>query len=521
MKNTPAKKNTPGEILCAVYLSLLGVALPLTVHDAYFDITRTKATVFWLLAGAALLAAVLWLCFDREGRDSLSPLALPDWLFAVFALTHIVSTLLFRGSAGGLLAADNRFQGLLSFALYFGVFLLLRRFGRLSSLVRFALLLPLALASALGISEIFGADLLGLRAVSPEKELIRFLSTVGNVSFLGALCVLFLPLAAYFALSAEDRKSALPYGFCALLALCGGMAARTEAFVLGVLCFMAVLPLLCKNETALRRVPLLWTVAAAAALLFCLVMQRWAFYRPSKLTGLICSPALLLPFCLLSALAFLALRHVGDRRLTQIRKAYIILFWSLLAALAVFLILANALWYDRLPAALASVVVFSPSWGTDRGAEWVSFWQMFRSAPLPQKIIGGGAGSVAAWDRAHRLFTDAVTDSAHNEYLHYLLTGGIVGLGAYLALLVCAVRRALREPSRGRTATALACVCYAVQAAVNLAQPFTTPLFFALLALLLSDDAFEEKRSAPPVFWNVALCALAAALLVSAAAIAR
>ena len=182
------------------------------------------------------------------------------------------------------------------------------------------------------------------------------------------------------------------------------------------------------------------------------------------------------------------------------------------------MILANTVLRSKLPSSIASVAVFSPSWGTDRGAEWAYFWQMFREASFSQKLIGSGAGSLAAWDRAHPLFSDAITDSAHNEYLHYLITGGVIGLGSYLALLAHALRRALRKPSRGRTAVALGCFAYAVQAAVNIAQPFTTPLFFALLALILSDRAFDESEGEKVgPFPYVALCALALVLLIAAA----
>ena len=518
MKKAAKNRISPAALSAAVYLCLLGTALPLTVHDAYFDITRTKATVFWILSGALMAAAVLCFCLDREERKKLRPFTLSDWLFLAFALTHIVSTLILGSSASALLAPDNRYQGILSFSLYLGMFLFLRRFGLFSRPVRFAMLLGFSAAALLGVSEIFGADLLGIRAVSPERELIRFLSTIGNISFFSALCVLFLPLASGYAISADTPRHALPYALCALLALCGGLASRAEGFLLGALLFFAVLPLLYRDPAVLRRVPLLWAFSSAAALLFTAAMERWALYRPSDLTRLLCRPALLIPLCLLAVLAFLALRRTDERRTIQIRKVYIIIFWVLLGAAALFLILANTLWRRTLPASLASFAVFSPSWGSDRGAEWASFWQMFRSASLPQKLFGSGAGSVAAWDRAHRLFSDAVTDSAHNEYLHYLLTGGLVGLLSYLGLLVCAVRKAVRLPSRGRSAAALACLAYAVQAAVNIAQPFTTPLFLALLSLLHSDDAFaEDDRGHTSVFWYVAVCALAVVLLLAAA----
>ena len=110
-----------------------------------------------------------------------------------------------------------------------------------------------------------------------------------------------------------------------------------------------------------------------------------------------------------------------------------------------------------------------------------------------------------------------MTDSAHNEYLHYLLTGGLLGLGAYLALLATALRGALRKPSPVRTALGLAVAAYSLQAAVNIAQPFTTPLFFPLLALLCSDrDPTSGEEAESAIVWRVALVLLAARLLLAA-----
>ena len=49
MKKAADNRISASAAISAVFLCLLGVALPLTVHDAYFDVTRTKAAVFWLL----------------------------------------------------------------------------------------------------------------------------------------------------------------------------------------------------------------------------------------------------------------------------------------------------------------------------------------------------------------------------------------------------------------------------------------------------------------------------------------
>ena len=508
------------ERIASVWLCLLGVALPLTVHHAYFDITLTKATVFWLLSGLGLLGTVLALALRAGERQGWEPVRPVEALFAVFCLTQIVSTLLFRPVGAGLLAPDNRCQGILSFALYLTSFVLLRRCGRFNGLVRYALLLGCSLAALLTVLEVFGLDLLGLRAVPPEIERPRFFSTVGNISFLSALCVLSLPIAAFLALRAETLRAALPCAFCALAALLCGIAARAETFVLGALAFLALLPLFTREARLLRRVPLCWALCALAALLFTQAMRRWALYRLSELTALLCSPTLLLPALALCAALWLLLRRKDDLTVLRAKKVYIIIFCVLLLLGIVFLALANTLWRESLAgSAIGTAALFTPEWGSDRGAEWAHFLRMFREAGLLQKLIGCGSGSLAAWDSANRLFPDAVTDSAHNEYLHYLLTGGVIGLGCYLAVLVLALRSARQKPSYERSAVALGAACYAVQALVNLAQPFTTPLFFALLALLCSDRGFEKSgKSENRVFFGVALAGLAAALLVAAAA---
>ena len=326
MKKTAYKRISGGETICAVFLCLLGTALPLAVHDAYFDITRTKAVVFWALSGALVLAWLLWRLVGREGRALPARFAPPDLFFTLFCLCHILSALLFRPFSAAFLAADNRLQGILSFALYLPVFLILRRGGRLTSPVRFALLLGSSAAALLGILDIFDLSILPLRAVSPAIELPRFLSSVGNISFFGALCVLFLPFAAWYALSAKELRAALPYALCALLLFCGGMAARTEAFVLGALAFFAALPLFCRDAAVLRRVPLLWAVSAAAAMVFSFAMSHGALYRPSELTRLLCAPVPMLALCALFAAAFLWLRRKDEPFVLRARKVYIILF---------------------------------------------------------------------------------------------------------------------------------------------------------------------------------------------------
>ena len=177
MNKTPKNRIIPGETIVTVYLCLLGAALPLALHDAYFDVTRTKCAVFWALTALLALVWALWRVFGKKDASLRARFSLPDLLFALFALCHVLSSLLFRPAATAFLAADNRYQGILSFALYLPLFCILRRGGRFSAPVRFALLLACSAAALVGVLELFGADPLGHR---PRLAHDLLLDMIGN-----------------------------------------------------------------------------------------------------------------------------------------------------------------------------------------------------------------------------------------------------------------------------------------------------------------------------------------------------
>ena len=113
---------------------------------------------------------------------------------------------------------------------------------------------------------------------------------------------------------------------------------------------------------------------------------------------------------------------------------------------------------------------------------------MFREfAPL-RKLIGGGSGCIAAYDKDLRIFPDAILDSAHNEYLNILVNSGILGLTACFGFLIFSILNALKSQNAYKYALLLGILSYMAQAAVNIAQPMTTPLFVTAAALIAAED---------------------------------
>ena len=156
------------------------------------------------------------------------------------------------------------------------------------------------------------------------------------------------------------------------------------------------------------------------------------------------------------------------------------------------LILLNTVWSAVPLGEMDDWVHFSDSWGTDRGKVWAYCAALFADFPLWEKLIGGGCGVLASLDSQHRLFPDAVLDTAHCEYFQILLNWGILGLGAYLAWLFFTVRRALRRGDALSFAMCAGLAAYGVQALVNIAQVPGIAIFFLLLAVVHGQTAAEE-----------------------------
>ena len=91
-------------------------------------------------------------------------------------------------------------------------------------------------------------------------------------------------------------------------------------------------------------------------------------------------------------------------------------------------------------------------------------------------------------------FGNSSTDAAHNEYINYLITIGIAGLGSYLAFVGGALVRGFRSAKNNPAVLccAAAAVAYLAQATVNIALPISTPLFIVFVSLC---EAFARNAA--------------------------
>ena len=139
---------------------------------------------------------------------------------------------------------------------------------------------------------------------------------------------------------------------------------------------------------------------------------------------------------------------------------------------------------------LNQYLLLNDDWGTHRGYIWRIGMEFYQKQPIHHKLFGYGPDTFGIIT-VKNYFEDMVRrygekfDSAHNEYLQYLVTIGIVGLTAYLALLTTSIIEMLRTLKKRPEliAIAFAVICYGAQAAVNISVPIVAPIMLTLMML--------------------------------------
>jgi len=244
----------------------------------------------------------------------------------------------------------------------------------------------------------------------------------------------------------------------------------------------------------MRRLPLAWAIFFLCGFTFGLLSNLPTETYLSTFFAAVCRPVFALPLLAVNIALWFALRRVSPERLACAKRPYTA---ALIAALllGIFaLVLINTALRELPLGGLERYLRFSESWGTDRGKIWTFVISVYEKLPFAQKLFGASSGALFHADAVKPIFSDAGLDTAHNEYLQYLVTNGALGLVSYLAVLFFAIREGFRRSStnpvyRGLT---LAVAAYAVQAAVNIAQPMTTPLLIVLIGILASKKSALE-----------------------------
>ena len=478
-------------------------------------------------------------------------------LYLVIALSTAFSQYPYE-ALHGFWKAENgniigRYQGLLSWTAYLAMYFIVSHFYRPRHWHIYPVLLTISLACLWGIADFFLMDPFHFLQLVDDKNRYIFVSSFGNINTYTAFTGMALAFSgAIFIFSDRTIDTILVYLVLVITAFADVMGLSANVFLsLGIT--MALLPMLCfRNARGLTRYLLmLSTILFAISVTGAIVnagIPTIANYESSELIGLgqkktmpwltavAFAVTLLLTFILnkkkptntitadtikastaaiedidskKAAVASAKMKEANIYRI--LRRIWTIIVLAVIG-LVIVLLLAVNLGHITVPYPISKFLVINDTWGTDRGLNWrLGFTHWRDHLPLLKKLIGHGPDTyyIIMMDNYREEMQAAnykILDSAHNEYLEYLLTIGLFGLMSYLATQFTTIRRTwaeskielkerntVQEEKQGLskksefqpiiTALSYGLIAYLTQAVVNIAVPILFPIMMLALSV--------------------------------------
>ncbi len=480
------------------FISLFLFVLPLVITNGYYNITETKLVTFYILSGVYIIIQIfVFLLFvATKGRDLLKSLSLKlnflDIAFIIFAFSYIVSGVLSEyGAKDVWFGIGSRYQGALTIIMYVLLYFVLTRTFYFSPKCLIWAGAGFSIVSLIALLNGVSFDPLGFYSELSSENQGLYISTIGNINFYSAYYNILLPVLVVGFCKAKDKKSFFVFGSFVVIGSVGMVFTASESFLFGFLVSMVlILAFLMNDKKALGRF-----LASCCLFIFMITLYTNLYYsdfenvsfnfRPSSLMVLVSNPIIVAVLLFLFA-CLLIISNKKPRALIRIRKVYCVVLVVALVGCLISIVLINTVYESTDLGTLEEYLKFSDKWGTNRGRNWMFCVNEFVNAPLVSKLFGLGPETYHHLTENTDFYSTKSLDQVHNEYIQYLISVGIWGLGSYLCIIGATIINCFKRIKDNDVATSILCglIAYWVQAIVNIAQPFTTPIMFVFIAVL-------------------------------------
>ncbi|WP_313074618.1 O-antigen ligase family protein [Lacrimispora sp.] len=502
-------------LVIGTYVILVGAGLPLFVRDRYFDILIAKYYYYCICTIAMLILLIGCFLKQRINKVNLlgnnlfktifANLTLTDCSVLVFYLIAVLSTIASDYVYESFWGNEGRFTGLFLITWYVISYFCVSRLWKFKKFHIDMILIAGILVCLFGITDYFKMDIFNFKAPMVVEQRAIFTSTIGNINTYTAYVGIIAAISTVlFALTKESKRSAFYY-FCMIISFFAIIMGVSDNAYLSLAALFSLLPLfLFNSRIGIRK----YLIILAT---FFTVVQSidWinSFFGDGVL-GIDSAFNMVINFWglhfLVIALWVIIFIWKGvDVRLSRGNKLYSNTFKYIWVSILSVILMAffyvcydiNILGNSTKYGSLSSYFVFNDNWGTNRGYIWRSAMERFSELSLWKKIIGFGPetfGIFLLQKTANNPYNQ-LFDSAHNEYLHLLVTVGFAGLISYLLFVISNIWNSCRYRRNNpyTIAVAFGVICYSVQAFVNINLPITTPIFWLLLGMVAA-KSFED-----------------------------
>lgn len=525
-------------VIVGLWVMAMFTIFPLIYNDFYFDILQTKYYTVLTLSIIMILALIVICGFAggfKNFFDNLNKKGFAVWFKEEFSIWDICILVFWLMSAlstafagrfvmESITGDKGRYSGLLLISIYVIIYFTVSRMFSFSK-VYFTVFLAVSIPVCLfGYTDYFNMDILGFKEkISPEQWPI-FTSTIGNINTYTAVLAFYIAIAGTLFITTPFKsdngrgesigKIAFYYvimlmNFIALTMGTSDNGYLTLAAFFGIVPFVAF-----RTMEGVRR----FVLTIFTYLLGIKIIQLINISYAGKVLGIsglfdFISDFKYLDLVIVAFAIIVIIMYVLEYRKKEKRRDNEALLRSLRYIwLAILVIIFAAIVFMGMKinsnvtaakekyGALADYFVFNDSWGTFRGYIWRAAVEEYMKFPLLHKIFGSGPDTFGLYigllrNEEMTSVTGQFFDATHNEYIQFLFTLGPIATIAYILALILPSVEALRTRLfylRDNTmlpylyACAIAVICYATQAVVNLNLPVVTPFLWIFLSIMVA-----------------------------------
>ncbi len=505
MKNSVSKNNVnkykDKNAFVNYYLLLMFSIFPLFYTNNYSNIRHDKLNFYLILSAILIIIQGIILIgtvFGNYKNNTINQekwyhnLSITDYAFGALILCCTVSTVFSKYPVDSFTGTQGRNNGLMLLFIYFLVYIILSRLFQFKGYVFAVFGGSCIIVMILCILNRFYIDPMGMYIGYSEKIAADFTSTIGNRNLMSCFCCIVIPI---FTLLYLNSKKYIKYFYFAVAAISfpAALCTDSEGLFLGLVPLMGIVFIYyIRNIEKLKDYFLLiFAMLILGKLLILLgkgkgfgTIQSILIY--SNISYLFIGASLIV-----TAILFLINKKYSGLILPKsVQYTGMGIFISGIIAVITLIIYYTFIDKKTVLSSFLSYFRFNEKWGTHRGYMWIKSIEIFSGSDLFTKLFGTGPDTFYSafapyFFELNEKYGNSSTNCAHNEFLNYLITIGIMGLASYITLVVSVIVRAFRKAKENPLAIVFSSsiICYLIQSIVNIAQPITTPLLFIFIAL--------------------------------------
>lgn len=525
-------------VIVGLWVMAMFTIFPLIYNDFYFDILQTKYYTVLTLSIIMILALIVICGFAggfKNFFDNMNKKGFVVWFKEEFSIWDICIMVFWLMSAlstafagrfimESITGDKGRYSGLLLISIYVILYFTVSRmfsFGKVYFTVFLAVSIPVCL---FGYTDYFNMDILGFKEkISPEQWPI-FTSTIGNINTYTAVLAFYIAIAGTLFITTpfksdngrgESIGKIVFYYVIMLMNFIALTMGTSDNGYLTLAAFFGIVPFVAfRTMEGVRR----FLLTIFTYLLGIKIIQLINISYAGKVLGIsglydFISDFKYLDLVIVALAIVVIIMYVLEYKKKEKRRDNEALLRSLRYIwLAILVIVFVAIVFIGMKinsdvtaakekyGALADYFVFNDSWGTFRGYIWRAAVEEYMKFPLLHKIFGSGPDTFGLYigllrNEEMTSVTGQFFDATHNEYIQFLFTLGPIATIAYILALILPSVEALRTRLfylRDNTmlpylyACAIAVICYATQAVVNLNLPVVTPFLWIFLSIMVA-----------------------------------